>query len=117
MYLTCECVCVCAQIPDVAAVAVAAATTVVCESPDSRSSTPDELTPALARDDDGGGGGGDGRTDAAANCTTAAAGTNRSTSFGEYMLAGRAFKTFIAVMFPPSIIFFFQCTLLQQRLG
>ncbi|KAE9531321.1 hypothetical protein AGLY_010527, partial [Aphis glycines] len=75
-------------IPDVAAVAVAAATAaaVVCESPDSRSSTPDELTPALAqRNDSGGGdGSGDGLTDAATNCTTVAAGTNRSTSFGEY---------------------------------
>ncbi|XP_050053395.1 E3 ubiquitin-protein ligase goliath isoform X2 [Aphis gossypii] len=72
-------------IPDVAAVAVAAATAaaVVCESPDSRSSTPDELTPALAqRNDNGGGdGSGDGLTDAATNCTTVAAGTNRSTSF------------------------------------
>ncbi|KAL5234628.1 hypothetical protein ACI65C_002038 [Semiaphis heraclei] len=76
-------------IPDVAAVAVAAAAaaTVVCESPDSRSSTPDELTPALAeRNDDGGDGGGgasgDSRiTDVATDCTTVAAGTNRSTSF------------------------------------
>ncbi|XP_015374518.1 PREDICTED: protein goliath isoform X1 [Diuraphis noxia] len=71
-------------IPDVAAVAVAA--TVVCESPDSRSSTPDELTPALAQRNDGGGGGGGSRgddriTDVATNCTTVAAGTNRSTSF------------------------------------
>jgi len=68
-------------------VAVAAAAAVVCESPDSRSSTPDELTPALGQHDGGGAGGGsgDGRsTDAATNCTTVAAGTNRSTSFGEY---------------------------------
>ncbi|KAL4112992.1 hypothetical protein QTP88_016702 [Uroleucon formosanum] len=73
-------------IPDVAAVTVAAAAAVVCESPDSRSSTPDELTPALAQHDGGGGraggGSGDGRsTDAATDCTTVAAGTNRSTSF------------------------------------
>lgn len=88
--MTCECcACMCAQIPDVAAVTVAAAAAVVCESPDSRSSTPDELTPALAQHDGGGGraggGSGDGRsTDAATDCTTVAAGTNRSTSFGEY---------------------------------
>lgn len=84
----------CAQIPDVAAVTVAAttATTVPFESPDSRSSTPDELTPALAqhgnnRPDDGGGG----RTDECAiDCTmiaTAGGGTtNRSTSFGKYTI-------------------------------
>lgn len=71
----------CAQIPDVAAQTVSATTaTVVLESPD-------ELTPALTQrgsgcgnypDDDNGG--------AANTCTTVAAvGTNRSTSFGEYI--------------------------------
>lgn len=75
------------QIPDVAAVAVATATSaVLLESPDSRSSTPDELTPALAQQGHGrcGDNSPDDGVDAAITCTmAAAAGTNRSTSFGK----------------------------------
>jgi len=71
----------------VAAAAVAA--TVAFDSPDSRSSTPDELTPALAqhrdnRPDDDDDDTATACTMPAASAAAAAAGANRSTSFGKY---------------------------------
>lgn len=111
-------VCVFMQIPDVVAVAVATATTttttttataptptatVVFESPESRSSTPDELTPALVQhgdgnppDDD------DSRTDTV-TCTMAATGANRSTSFGEYIPIGYLYIQYNNIIFCPEI--------------
>lgn len=83
----CTYVCVCAQIPDVAATATAA-----YESADSRPSTPDELTPALPSTQPVGGGCCTVADDDAAAATAAvttypmtAADTKRSTSFGEYL--------------------------------